>query len=48
MDGHVEFFRNLESEGGRLVSYADGRRTSDIREALGPGVVAYDFLGKVF
>ncbi len=48
LDGHVEFFHNLEREGGQLVSFKDGRRTSDIREALGPGVSAYDFLGKVF
>jgi prepilin-type N-terminal cleavage/methylation domain-containing protein len=48
LDGHVEFFRNLEKDGGQLVSFKDGRRTSDIREALGPGVQAYDFLGRVF
>ena len=48
LDGHVVFFRNLEKDGGQLVSCEDARRTSDIREALGSGVRAYDFLGRVF
>lgn len=48
LDGHVEFHRNLETGGGQLVSYRDGRATSDIREALGPGVQAYDYKGRVF
>ena len=48
LDGHVEFYRNLEEDGGQLVAHGDGRLTSDIQEALGPGVSAWDFLGQVF
>ena len=48
LDGHVEFHRDLARDGGQLVSQADGRRTADIREALGAGVAAFDFRGRVF
>jgi prepilin-type N-terminal cleavage/methylation domain-containing protein len=48
LDGHVAFFRDLREDGGLLVGQSDGRRTSDIREALGPGVAAYDYLGRIF
>lgn len=48
LDGHVEFFKNLTQDGGQLIHYLDGTRTSDIREAVSPGAKAFDFLGKVF
>jgi len=48
LDGHVEFHRNLTHEGGQLITWEEGRRTANIREALGPGTKAYDFLGQVF
>lgn len=48
LDGHVEFYTDLARDGGQLVSMTDGRRTSDIREAIGPGATVYDFLGRVF
>jgi prepilin-type N-terminal cleavage/methylation domain-containing protein len=48
LDGHVEFHRDLARDGGQLVSFAEGRRTADIGEAVGPGVTVHDFLGRVF
>jgi prepilin-type N-terminal cleavage/methylation domain-containing protein len=48
LDGHVRFYRDLSEEGGQLVAHDSSGRTGDIREALGPGVRAYDFLGRVF
>lgn len=48
LDGHVEFFTDLGLDGGQLVHYSDGTRTADIREAIGPGVVVYDYIGQVF
>jgi prepilin-type processing-associated H-X9-DG protein len=48
LDGHVEFYRDLALDGGQLVDFSDGSRTSDIRDAIGPGVSVYDFLGRVF
>ena len=48
LDGHVGFFSNLGDEGGQLLHFTDGTRTADIREALGPGVVVYDYKGRVF
>jgi prepilin-type N-terminal cleavage/methylation domain-containing protein/prepilin-type processing-associated H-X9-DG protein len=48
LDGHVEFFRDLSRDGGRLVDFANGQPTSDIRKAIGPGAAVHDFLGKVF
>jgi prepilin-type processing-associated H-X9-DG protein len=48
LDGHVEFFSDLSQDGGRLVHFENGSRTANIREAVGPGVYAYDFLGRVF
>lgn len=48
LDGRVEFFRNLGEDGGRLVHFEDGTRTSDIRDAVSPGARAFDFLGQVF
>jgi prepilin-type N-terminal cleavage/methylation domain-containing protein/prepilin-type processing-associated H-X9-DG protein len=48
LDGHVEFHRDLGEDGGQLVSAVNGQRTADIRDAIGPGAVAYDYLGRVF
>jgi prepilin-type N-terminal cleavage/methylation domain-containing protein len=48
LDGHVEFHTDLARGGGQLVSFSDGSRTPDIRQAIGPGAAAFDFLGKVF
>jgi prepilin-type processing-associated H-X9-DG protein len=48
LDGHVAFYRDLGEDGGQLVSFQNGQRTSDIRAAIGPGAVAYDYLGRVF
>lgn len=48
LDGHVQFYRDLGEDGGQLVSAATGQRTADIRDAIGPGVMAYDYLGRVF
>jgi prepilin-type N-terminal cleavage/methylation domain-containing protein len=48
LDGHVEFHRDLRTDGGQLVTYNEGRRTANIREALGPGVAVHDFRGSVF
>ena len=48
LDGHVEFFRNLTTDGGQLIDYIDGTRTSNIQDAVSPGARAYDFLGQVF
>lgn len=48
LDGHVAFYRDLGADGGQLVSAVTGQRTADIRDALGPGAVAYDYLGRVF
>lgn len=48
LDGHVRFFTDLAEDGGQLVRFADGRQTADIREAIGPGAVVYDYQGKVF
>ncbi len=48
LDGHVEFHRDLARDGGQLVAQSDGRRTADIREAVGAGVAAYDCRGRVF
>lgn len=48
LDGRVQFFRDLSADGGQLVSHDTGQRTDDIREALGPGVKGYDYLGRVF
>lgn len=48
LDGHVEFHRDLRTDGGQLVTYNEGRRTSSIREALGPGVSVHDFRGSFF
>ncbi|MGC9449911.1 MAG: type II secretion system protein [Oceanipulchritudo sp.] len=48
LDGHVEFYRDLALDGGQLVGFEDGLPTSDIREAIGPGVVVHDFLGRAF
>ncbi|NDV62483.1 type II secretion system protein [Puniceicoccales bacterium CK1056] len=48
LDGHVEFYRDLAEDGGQLVTSINGQRTADIRDALGPGAMAYDYLGRVF
>lgn len=48
LDGHVEFHRDLGRDGGQLIRWGDGGRTADIREAIGPGTVVYDFQGRVF
>lgn len=48
LDGHVQFYRNLTEDGGQLIDYIEGTRTSDIRRALNPGAKAFDFLGQVF
>lgn len=48
LDGHVEFYRDLAEDGGQLVSAVNGQRTADIRDAIGPGAVAYDYIGRVF
>lgn len=48
LDGHVEFHRNLGEDGGQLITWDEGRRTSRIRDALGPGTHAYDYRGQVF
>ncbi len=48
LDGHVEFFRDLNQDGGQLVHYKEGTPVSDIRLAVSPGARAYDFLGQVF
>lgn len=48
LDGHIEFHNDLSRDGGRLVHHQTGTPTADIREAIGPGAVVYDFLGKVF
>jgi len=48
MDGHVEFHRDLSREGGQMVSFTSGQRTGDITEAISPGAVVFDFLGRVF
>lgn len=48
LDGHVAFYSDLARDGGQLVSLADGRPTADIREAIGPGTIVFDFLGRVF
>lgn len=48
LDGHVEFHRDLTRDGGQLVHFTEGTRTSDIRLAVSPGARAYDFLGQVF
>jgi prepilin-type N-terminal cleavage/methylation domain-containing protein/prepilin-type processing-associated H-X9-DG protein len=48
LDGHVAFYRDLREDGGQLVSQRDGRRTADIREAIGPGATAHDYVGRVF
>jgi prepilin-type N-terminal cleavage/methylation domain-containing protein len=48
LDGHVEFHKDLALDGGRLLRFSDGSPTADIREAIGPGVAVYDFLGRVF
>lgn len=48
LDGHIEFHKDLSRDGGRLVHYQTGAPTADVREAIGPGAVVYDFLGRVF
>jgi hypothetical protein len=48
LDGHVEFHRDLRTDGGQLVTHDEGRRTANIREALGPGVTVHDYRGSVF
>ena len=48
LDGHVEFYNDLNKEGGQLIHYTEGTPTGDIQEALPPGAVVYDFLGRVF
>ena len=48
LDGHVQWYADLRSGGGRLVHAGTGHPTADIREALGTGTAAYDFLGRIF
>lgn len=48
LDGHIEFHKDLSVDGGRLVHYQTGSPTSNIQDAIGPGAVVYDFLGRVF
>ena len=38
LGGNVQWYRELRSGGGQLIRYADGRLTSNILEALPPGV----------
>lgn len=48
LDGHVTFFRDLGLDGGQLIDFQTGARTSDIRDALPPGARAFDYRGQVF
>lgn len=48
LDGRVEFYEDLNADGGQLVNAVTGERTGNIAEALPPGAVAYDHAGRVF
>lgn len=46
LDGHVAYYQNLSEDGGQLVNYQTGARTSNISEALPPGVRVLDYRGQ--
>lgn len=48
LDGRVEFFRDLNEDGGQLLHFVTRQRTGNISEALNPGAQALDSNGQVF
>lgn len=48
LDGHVQFFRSLDEDGGALIRHGDGAPTADIRETVPPGVRAINWKGVVW
>jgi prepilin-type processing-associated H-X9-DG protein len=43
LDGHVEWYSNLDEDGGKLVNYSNGKRTCNIYEALTKHVSILDY-----